>query len=191
MHPEKFLRIGPGGSEVWVYRGSRVRSHPVPVVLSVYQRGSLLDGLAVYLSCDTKKFNDNESSHILHNFWTSTHRGEASPLPLTVPLPRTHTGVDHKYALSLQITRTAGRHKTHSREEWRDRCIFAASNFRGFVQSHLSPCDCDKRLHCCCVVAMSFSIKKLNDETRDILPVVTNNHVIHATTKRLVTLLNL
>ena len=40
-----------------------------------------LDGLAMYLSCDTKKFHDNESTHILHNFWTSTHRGEASPLP--------------------------------------------------------------------------------------------------------------
>jgi len=35
--------------------GSRVRSPPVPVVLSVYQRGSLLDGLAMYLSCDTLK----------------------------------------------------------------------------------------------------------------------------------------
>jgi len=70
-----------GGSEVWVYRGSRVRSPPVPVLLSVYQRGSLLDGLAMYLSCDTKKSHDNESTHILHNFWTSTHRGEASPFP--------------------------------------------------------------------------------------------------------------
>ena len=77
-----------GGSEVWVYRGSRVRSPPVPVVLSVYQRGSLLDDLAMYLSCDTKKFHDNESTHILHNFWTSTHRGEASPpsSPLAAPL---------------------------------------------------------------------------------------------------------
>jgi len=42
---------------------------------------ALLDGLAMYLSCDTKKFHDNESAHILHNFWTSTHRGEASPPP--------------------------------------------------------------------------------------------------------------
>jgi len=76
-----------GGSEVWVYRGSRVRSPPVPVVLSVYQRGSLLDGLAMYLSCDTKKFNDNESTHILHNFWTSTHRGGSfPPSPLAAPL---------------------------------------------------------------------------------------------------------
>ena len=76
-----------GGSEVWVYRGSRVRSPPVPVVLSGYQRGSLLDGLGMYLSCDTKKFHDNESTHILHNFWTSTHRGEASPLPpMAAPL---------------------------------------------------------------------------------------------------------
>ena len=47
----------------------------------MYQCGSLLDGLAVYLSCDTKKFHDNESTHILHNFWTSAHRGEASPPP--------------------------------------------------------------------------------------------------------------
>jgi len=68
-----------GGSEVWVYRGSRVRSPPVPVVLSVYQRGSLLDGLAMHLSCDTKKFHDNESTHILHNFWTSTHTGGSFP----------------------------------------------------------------------------------------------------------------
>ena len=43
-----------GGSEVWVYRRARVRSPPVPVVLSVYQRGSLLDGLVMYLSRDTK-----------------------------------------------------------------------------------------------------------------------------------------
>jgi len=43
--------------------------------------------IAKYLSCDTKKFHDNESTHILHNFWTSTHRGVASPLP---PLWRRH-----------------------------------------------------------------------------------------------------
>ena len=64
-----------------MYRGSRVRSPPVPVVLSVYQRGSLLDGLAMYLSCDTKKFHDNESTHILHNLLTSTHRGKLPPSP--------------------------------------------------------------------------------------------------------------
>jgi len=81
-----------GGSEVWVCRGSRVRRNPpVPVVLSVYQRGCLLDGLALYLSCDTKKFHDNESTHILHNFWTSTHRGRSFPPspPLAAPLPVT------------------------------------------------------------------------------------------------------
>ena len=34
------------------------------------------------MSCDTKKFHDNESTHILHNFWTSTHRGKLpSPPP--------------------------------------------------------------------------------------------------------------
>ena len=65
---------------------SRVRSPPVPVVLSVYQRGSLLDGLAMYLSCDTKKFHDNESTHILYNFWTSTHRGKLPTSPLAAPL---------------------------------------------------------------------------------------------------------
>ena len=52
--PPGFCNRGRG-SEIWVYRGSRVRSPPVPVVLSVYQRGSLLDGLAMRLSCDTKK----------------------------------------------------------------------------------------------------------------------------------------
>jgi len=41
----------------------------------------------MYLSCDTKKFHDNESTHILRNFWTSTHRGGAFPLlPLAAPL---------------------------------------------------------------------------------------------------------
>ena len=50
------------------------------------QRGSLLDGLAMYLSCDTKKFHDNESTHILHNSWTSTHRGKLPPSPLAAPL---------------------------------------------------------------------------------------------------------
>jgi len=75
-----------GGSEVWVYRWSRVRSPPVPVVLCVYQRGCLLDGIAMYLSCDTKKFHDNESTQILHNFWTSTHRGSFPRSPLAAPL---------------------------------------------------------------------------------------------------------
>ena len=75
-----------GESEVWVYRGSRVRSPTVPVVLSVYQRGSLLDGLAT--SCDTKKFHDNESTHILHNFWTSTIGGSFPP-------PGGATGLDN------------------------------------------------------------------------------------------------
>ena len=60
--------------------------HAVPVVLSVYQRGCLLGGLAMYLSCDTKKFHDNESTHILHNFWTSTHWGKLPPSPLAAPL---------------------------------------------------------------------------------------------------------
>ena len=70
-----------GGSEVWVYRGSRVRSPPVPDVLSVYQRGSLLDGLAIYLSCGTKKFHDNESTHTYYIIFGRPPIGvEASPL---------------------------------------------------------------------------------------------------------------
>ena len=44
----------------------------------------------MYLSCDTKKFHDNESTHILHNFWTSTHREEASPLAAPLPLAVSH-----------------------------------------------------------------------------------------------------
>ena len=63
-----------------LYRGSRVRSPPVPVVLSVYQSGSLLDGLAMYLSCDTKKFHDNESTHILDIFGRPLIGGKL-PLP--------------------------------------------------------------------------------------------------------------
>ena len=60
---------------------------PSPGRMSVYQRGSLLDGLAMNLSCDTKKFHDNESTHILHNFWTSTHRGGSfPPSPLAAPV---------------------------------------------------------------------------------------------------------
>jgi len=90
-----------GGSEVRVYRGSRVRSPPVPVVLSVCQRGSLLDGLAMYLSCDTKKFHDNESTHILHNLWTSTHRGEALPFPLATPLIHTDIASDSMRAATM------------------------------------------------------------------------------------------
>jgi len=76
-----------GGSEVWVYRGSRVRSPPVPVVLSVYQRGSLLDGLAVYLSCDTKKLHDNESTHTYYIIFGRPPIGGSFPLPpLAAPL---------------------------------------------------------------------------------------------------------
>jgi len=71
-----------------LYRGSRVRSPPVPVVLSVYQRGSLLDGLAMYLSCGTTKLHDNESTHVLHNFLTSTHshRGGSFRVPELIPV---------------------------------------------------------------------------------------------------------
>ena len=78
--------VNRGESEVWVYRGSRVQSPPVPVVLSAYQRGSLLDGLAVYLSCYTKKFHDNESTHILHNFGRPPIGGSFPPSPLAAPL---------------------------------------------------------------------------------------------------------
>ena len=46
---------------------------PVPVVLSVYQRGSLLDGLAMYLSCDTKKFHDNEVIGCIGHFGGGLH----------------------------------------------------------------------------------------------------------------------
>ena len=69
---------------------------PSPVVLSVYQRGSLLDGLAMYLSCDTKNFNDNEITHILHNFWTSTHGGSFPPLAAPLTTPASHHSVFYR-----------------------------------------------------------------------------------------------
>jgi len=75
-----------GGSEVWVYRGSRVRSPPVPVVLSVYQRDSLLNGLVMHLSCDMKKFHDNESTHTHTHTHTRTHAR-------THARTHTHTGL--------------------------------------------------------------------------------------------------
>ena len=43
---------------------------------------------------NTKKFHDNESIHILHNFWTSTHRGEA-------PRPGGATAERHYVTLTL------------------------------------------------------------------------------------------
>jgi len=46
----------------------------------------------MYFSCDTKKFHDNESTHILHNFWTSTHRGGSSPWRRHCALPTNPTG---------------------------------------------------------------------------------------------------
>jgi len=56
----------------------------------------LLDGLAMYFSCDTKKFHDNESTPILHNFWTSTHSGGMLPPlpPLAAPLKRVYMWYD-------------------------------------------------------------------------------------------------
>ena len=48
----------------------------------------------MYLSCDTKKFHDNESTHILHNFWTCTHRGKLPPIPLAAPLLQRHYDVN-------------------------------------------------------------------------------------------------
>ena len=57
------MRYGSIGSLEYEVPQSRV-------VLSVYQRGSLLDGLAVYLSCDMKKLHDNESSQSTHTHIT-------------------------------------------------------------------------------------------------------------------------
>jgi len=78
--------------------------------LSVYHRGFLLDGLAMYLSCDTKKFHDNESTHILHNIWTSTHRGGKLPPPfppLAAPLlPCDDQHAAHGTELNMDSTGT-------------------------------------------------------------------------------------
>ena len=68
----------------------------------MYKRGSLLDGLALYLSCDTKKFHDNESTHILHNFWTSAHRGKL-PHPPPLAAPQTSTDIIVPIYLHLKL----------------------------------------------------------------------------------------
>ena len=113
--------------------GSRVRSPSVPVVLSVYQRGSLLDGLAMYLSCDTKTFHDNESTHILHNFWTSTHSSPISPLaaPLAAVLQRKRPWMfeagrshdDGDEARCLFPRGLPARHSTFLRGQTYDACL--------------------------------------------------------------------
>ena len=103
--------------------GPRVRSPPVPVVLSVYQRGSLLDGLAMYLSCDTKKFHDDESTHILHNFWTSTNRGKLPPWRHHWSTASTLLyDVTHKATVTLQQWTAVTSDATRSRNSSAQRC---------------------------------------------------------------------
>ena len=73
-----------GGGEVryGFYRGSRVRSPPVPVVLSVYQRGSLLDGLAMYSSRGViRRSSMTMKAHTYYIIFGRPPIGEASPLP--------------------------------------------------------------------------------------------------------------
>jgi len=47
----------------------------------VYQRGSLLDGLAMYLSCDTKKFHDNKAHTYYVLFGRPPIEGKLPPSP--------------------------------------------------------------------------------------------------------------
>ena len=69
-------------------RGSRVRSPPVPVVFLCINV-ALCSTALMYLSCDTKKFHDNESTHILHK---RQPKGGSFPLlPLAAPL---HTSTE-------------------------------------------------------------------------------------------------
>jgi len=74
-----------GGSEVWVYRGSRVRSPPVPVVLSVYQRGSTA------LQCISRVIRRSSMTIKAHTYYIIFGRppiegGSFSPSPLAAPL---------------------------------------------------------------------------------------------------------
>jgi len=68
-----------GGSEVWVYRGSRVRSPPVPFVLSLYQRGSTA------LQCICRVIRRSSMTTKAHTYYIIFGRppleGEASPFP--------------------------------------------------------------------------------------------------------------
>ena len=74
------------GSEVWVNRGSRVRSPLVPVVLSVYQRGSLLDGLVICICGVIRRSSMTMKAHTYYIIFGRPHIGEASPFPLAAPL---------------------------------------------------------------------------------------------------------
>ena len=76
-----------GGSEVWVYRGSRVRSPLVPVVLSVYQRGSLLDGLVICICRVIRRSSMTVKAHTYYIIFGHPPIGGSFPLPsLVAPL---------------------------------------------------------------------------------------------------------
>jgi len=68
-----------------VCRGSRVRSPPVPVVLSVYQRGSLLDGLAMYLSCVIRRSSMTVKAHTYYIIFGRPPIGVGGSFPLAAP----------------------------------------------------------------------------------------------------------
>ena len=61
------------------------------------------------LQCIMKKFHDNESTHILHNFWTSTHRGSFPLSPLAAPLVVCYECIELCNDISLQRGRFCAR----------------------------------------------------------------------------------
>jgi len=80
-----------GVSEVWVCRGSRVRSPPVPVVLSVYQRGSLLDGLQCICRVIRRSSMTMKANTYYIIFGRPPIGGKLPPfLPLAAPLLKRH-----------------------------------------------------------------------------------------------------
>ena len=66
-----------------MYRGSRVRSPPDADTFTAVHREFVGFGIRLLI----RRSSMTMKGHILHNLWTSTHRGEAFPLPpLAAPL---------------------------------------------------------------------------------------------------------
>jgi len=77
---------GGRGIEVWVYRRSRVRSPPEADTFTAAHREFVGFGTVWYEEVPWQ-WKHTRMMMILHNFWTSTHRGEAPPSPpLSAPL---------------------------------------------------------------------------------------------------------
>jgi len=104
-----------GGSEVWVYRGPRVwnpQSRLYCLCINV-----ALCSTALQCICRVIRRNSmamKAHTHILHNFWTSTHSGEASPLAAPLLSCRIHITYSRRTATSLSVRLFPCVHRTYA-----------------------------------------------------------------------------